>query len=193
MIGGREKSLKTSIALDAAVSAATGTKWLAQFDSVKAASVIYFLGEGGLVFARDTIHRIAQSKELNFRDIDKLVICDQVPSLGSQEELREAAAVIRDRQAGIVFIDPFYLAMGSEAAQAANVFAMGGLLQRLLRTCQVDGATPILVHHFRKSQQAGAVPDLADLSQAGVAEFAGQWVLLGRQVPTMQNARGSMN
>jgi len=40
-----------------------------------------------------------------------------------------------------------------------------------------------VAHHFRKSKPIGEPCDLADLSQAGCAEFAGQWTLLNRSEP----------
>jgi hypothetical protein len=60
---------------------------------------------------------------------------------------------------------------------------MGAMLQNMLRACREAGATPIVIHHFGKSKPVGETPDLADLSQSGCAEFAGQWLLINRQRP----------
>jgi hypothetical protein len=183
VFGGREKSLKTMIAIDCAVSVATGTKWLGFFEPVQSLRSIYFCGEGGLTFVRDAVRRIAVSKGKNIGDLTGFSLCDEVPNLSSEKDLREVAAVIRDQEALLVFFDPLYLMMADQAGQATNVFAMGGLFQRLLRACRDVGATPIVIHHFRKNSVLGGEPDLADLAQAGCAEFAGQWLLIQRQTP----------
>ena len=47
--------------------------------------------------------------------------------------------------------------------------------------CAAAGATLVLVHHTTKASNAKAgATTLADLSFAGVAEFARQWMLVGR-------------
>lgn len=180
VIGARQKSLKTLIALDAAVSMAAGVPWLGHFDCDQPARVVYFCGEGGLVFARDALQRICRSKELDLADVYSLAVCDAVPNLATEGEVVEALAACRDHEADVAFFDPLYLMMGDAAAMASNVYGMGTLFQRLLRACHEQGVTPILLHHFRKGFD-GAEPELTDLSQAGCAEFAGQWLLINRQ------------
>lgn len=189
VLGARQKSLKSSIALDAAVSMAAGTPWLGRFECVRPARGVYFAGEGGLVFARDCLRRICESKQLDFADVDGLRICDAVPSLTNVREVGEVMAVVRDHGAEIAFFDPLYLMLGDGAALASNVFAMGHVFQQLLRACDDEGVTPFLLHHFRKSTD-GAAPELSDLSQSGCSEFAGQWVLINRQRPYDEDSPG---
>lgn len=183
VIGARQKSLKSLIALDCALSMATRTPWLGHFACVRSARCSYFCGEGGLIFAKDGLRRICNAKHLDFKDVHGLQICDAVPSLTNEVEVREALAVVRDHKATFAFFDPLYLMVADQAAQASNVFAMGSLFQRLLRACQDEGVTPVVIHHFRKGQADGQEPDLTDLAQAGCAEFAGQWILINRQRP----------
>lgn len=150
---------------------------------MRAASAVYFVGEGGLTFARDAAARIAASKGLDYRNIDGLYLCPDVPNLDNAKEVGEAAAILRDCKADFAFFDPLYLMMAEQAQKASNVYAMGAMLQNMLRACRSTGATPILVHHFGKSKPVGEVPDLSDLSQSGCGEFAGQWLLINRQRP----------
>jgi hypothetical protein len=183
VIGGREKTLKTQIALDCGVSMATYTPWLGRFEPVRAARLVYFTGEGGLTFLRESLRRIAASKGLTLRQVPGFSIVDAVPNLNSDRDMRAVTEILRDCEAEFGFFDPLYLMMADKAASASNVFAMGFMLQRMLDACREAGATPIVLHHFRKSQTIGESPDLSDLSQSGCAEFAGQWLLANRQRP----------
>ena len=182
--GGMFKTLKTTTMLDLHVSMEDiGRRWLGHFPCIRKARSVYFSGEGGLVFARESLRRICHSKEIDLRDVDGFFICDRVPSLDNAGSLKTVADVLKDHGAEFATFDPFYLMLGAAADSASNVYAMGAMLGSLLRTCQDVGVTPIILHHFKRSGPIGQAPDLADLSQAGCAEFAGQWWLIGRQRP----------
>ena len=182
--GGMFKTLKTTTMLDLHVSMEDiGRRWLGHFPCIRKARSVYFSGEGGLVFARESLRRICHSKEIDLRDVDGFFICDRVPSLDNAGSLKTVADVLKDHGAEFATFDPFYLMLGAAADSASNVYAMGAMLGSLLRTCQDVGVTPIILHHFKRSGPIGQAPNLADLSQAGCAEFAGQWWLIGRQRP----------
>ncbi|MBP89018.1 MAG: hypothetical protein CMJ64_20275 [Planctomycetaceae bacterium] len=63
---------------------------------------------------------------------------------------------------------------------ASQVFDMGPLLLRLSEFGQQTETTVILCHHFRKNGERYAMPELEELSQAGFAEWARQWLLISR-------------
>ncbi len=86
VIGGREKTLKTSVALDCGISMASHTPWLGYFEPARAARSVYFAGEGGLTFLRDATRRIAASKGLSPADVRGFYVCGEVPSLDSDRE-----------------------------------------------------------------------------------------------------------
>lgn len=190
IIGGREKTLKTQISLDCAISMATATPWLGHFPCVRAARCVYFAGEGGLVFIRESAKRIADSKGFRLEDIPGMFVCDEVPALTDESEMHAISLILRDFEAEFAFFDPLYLMMASDFASASNVYAMGAMLRRMLKACKDAGATPIICHHFRKTTETWDAPDLSDLSQAGCAEFAGQWLLLNRQSPYDEESPG---
>lgn len=185
IIGGRSKVLKTSIAVDLAISLGSGTPFLGRFDSQKAA-VGFWSGESGAATIRETAKRIAKSKD----DALELAGCDvawcfDLPRLCRQDHIDAMGQVIRDQGLKVAILDPLYLALldGQTANQASNVYAMGCLLQGLTRLGQDTACTMILLHHFRK----GGQPDdenpaaLEELAQSGVAEWARQWILLQRR------------
>ena len=185
--GGTFKVLKTSLALEQGLSMGIGpsTKWLDHFAVVRKAVSVYFAGEGGLVPLRDTLRRQAEHKGVALREVDGFFLCDEVPRLDSDADMQAATAILRERKAEFAYFDPCYLMMGAQAANASNVYAMGTMLGRMLRACREAGATPVILHHFNRAKGTAQndAPDLADLSQAGCAEIAGQWGLLGRAKP----------
>ena len=185
--GGTFKVLKTSFALEQALSMAIGpgAHWLDHFAVLRKATSVYFAGEGGLVPIRDTLRRQCDHKGVLLRDVEALFLCDDVPRLDSTADVERAAAILRERKADFAYFDPAYLMMGAQAANASNVYAMGAMLGRMLQACREAGATPKILHHFNRAKGTAPndAPDLADLSQAGCAEIAGQWGLIGRTKP----------
>ena len=185
--GGTFKVLKTSLALEQGLSMAIGpgAKWLDHFAVLRKATSVYFAGEGGLVPIRDTLRRQCDHKGVALRDVDGFYLCDDVPRLDSTADMERAAAILRERKADFSYFDPAYLMMGAQAANASNVYAMGAMLGRMLQACREAGATPKILHHFNRAKGTAPndAPDLADLSQAGCAEIAGQWGLIGRTRP----------
>jgi hypothetical protein len=83
-------------------------------------------------------------------------------------------------EADLIFIDPAYLALQTE--REGSIFSQGPLLQRVNEAILDEGATPVLLHHTKRSVADPHAPgELADLSWAGFAEFAGTWWLLSRR------------
>jgi hypothetical protein len=102
------------------------------------------------------------------------------------KHLKELARVIRENKLQVVIIDPLYLCLIAGSAgrriDPANLFDMGPLLLSVTETCLAEGATPVLVHHFKKGRESPYdTPELEDLAFAGIQEFARQWVLIGRR------------
>ena len=87
-----------------------------------------------------------------------------------------------------VFIDPAYLCLldANTASKAGNVFVMGAALQPLTEVGQATGCLVGLVHHFGKWTDSNnfTLAELGELSQAGMAEWPRQWLLLSRRAPT---------
>jgi replicative DNA helicase len=185
IVGGRSKVLKTSIAVDLAISLGSGTPFLGRFEAERV-GVGFWSGESGAATIRETAKRIAQSKGVNLADVD-VSWCFELPRLSALDHLDYLAETIRAEGLRVVILDPLYLALLSPetASGASNVFLMGSMLQGLTRLGQQTGCTIILLHHFRK----GGQPDdenpagLEELAQSGVAEWARQWLLLQRRTP----------
>jgi len=85
-----------------------------------------------------------------------------------------------------VIFDPLYLSMfdSNEGDSASNLFKVGARLRPVARACIDAGATPLFVHHNTKANAKNyEPPELEDMAWAGFAEFARQWLLIGRREP----------
>ena len=181
LIGGPHKSLKTSLALDLAVSLATGTRFLNTFAVPKSCTVAVFSGESGRQVINETVQRICRAKGRNPAECD--VLCGfTLPRLGSAADRNELRHLVRDNGIGVVIVDPLYLCMGGDRPVAAsNLYEVGPVLAQFADASRRAGATPVFVHHTVKATSAKRTTvGLSDLAFAGVAEFARQWLLVGR-------------
>ncbi|MBA4017300.1 MAG: hypothetical protein C0483_09015 [Pirellula sp.] len=180
VIGGPRKTLKTSLSVDLAVSIASGQPFLGKFRVPKALPVGVVSGESGGATIKSILRRVCESKEIKQPGDLPISFMLDLPSLGTEGELDSVCDQVRDLGLKVVILDPLYLFLTSSGnTNTANLYEVGPVLKRLCQSVLEAGATPILVHHFRKSGSSGSKPpDLDDLSGAGVAEFARQWLLL---------------
>ena len=186
VVGGHSKTLKTSTIVDLAVSLATGTPFLGTFQAQKK-RVAVWSGESGPASLRRLAIRIADARGVDLQDAS-LLWSFSLPKLSADDDLRWLGKVITDNKLEVVIIDPLYLSLldAESAGMAGNVFAMGAKLIPLSEIGQRTGCTIIVLHHFRKGGQADREAEPAGLemlAQAGVAEWARQWILLQRRSP----------
>ena len=185
VVGGRSKTLKTSIVSDAVVSLGSGSPFLGKFAAQKA-NVGFWSGESGAVVVRETAVRQAAARGVNLADCSISWGFD-LPKLSQKSHLDALADVIGKHKLQVVVVDPLYLSLLSAdaAGRSSDLFFMGTVLQPLAELGQDTGCTFILLHHFRKNSQADDTEPagLEELAQSGVAEWARQWILLQRRSP----------
>jgi hypothetical protein len=180
VIGARKKSLKTTLLSSLVVSLVTGYPWLGRFKIPQKFKVLFVTGEATKRAAIRKVRRAADALNLRAEDLSGLRIeAVNFPKFPRAEDLAAIAADIELHSIDIVVIDPLYRGMDA-SINAQNIFAMGDALGKFMDAC--SPASVILSHHVKKSAQfdKSELPDLDDLSQAGVAEFAGNYMLIGR-------------
>jgi hypothetical protein len=184
IIGGPQKALKTSLAVDLAVSLDTATPFLGAFDVYRRVRVAVLSGESGPHALQQTARRVCAVRGLRLEDLGVLWQFS-LPQMGHPEHRLELGAGLKDLEVEVVIIDPLYLCLlGGSDAKAENLYHMGPLLLAVAQSCLDAGATPFLVHHATKpAGRSGEPLQLADLAFSGIAEFARQWVLIGRREP----------
>ena len=185
IVGGRHKTLKTSILAELAVSLASGRKLLDTFAVKRACRVGVVSCESGLGVLQETLRRICSNKELVLRDLDHLILSNTIPRLDDPAWISALSEFCTDNELEVLILDPAYLMMSG--TDAGNLFAMGERLAGLNKLTTDTGVTVILAHHLKRAngQHAPryAPPEMEELAWAGFAEFARQWLLLGRRGP----------
>lgn len=187
VVGAPKKSMKTTTMVDLAVSMAAGLPFLGEFPVDERLPVLMISGESGGFVIQETLRRVCDAKQISPESLDGyLFIGDELPQLGMQADLDELSGFIVDNGIKVVIVDPLYLCLlqGSPGKRLdpSNLFDVGPLLLAVSRACLDAGATPVLVHHFRKSgADPNDLPELEELAYAGIQEFARQWILLKRR------------
>jgi len=185
VIGGPQKVLKTSLAVDLAVSLASGTAWLGEFACPPRKRVTVLSGESGPWALQAIARRVCEAKGIDLAGLG-VSLCWQftLPQLALPDQLDALRAGLERDRAEVSIFDPLYLCLlaGADGPRAENLYDTGPLLLRVAQTCLNAGATPILLHHCTKPSARKLEPlDLADLAFSGVGEFARQWVLISRR------------
>src|SRR4051794_11455294 len=110
VLGGPPKCLKTSIALDLAVSLAFRIPFLGRFTTGSPERVLVLSGESGEATLQETACRVARAKGVALGGSD-LLWNFELPRLGDADSVAEAAAYVREERVGVVIIDPVYLCL----------------------------------------------------------------------------------
>ena len=181
IIGGGFKAMKTTLAIDLALALATVGCFLGKFRVSRRCRVALFSGESGLPVIQESARRIADAAGWNLSAVEGLFFSEALPQLANARHIGAVERFVEANEIDVVILDPLYLSL-TTGGNEASLYAMGALLRPLADLCATTGTTPIVVHHLRKNRvDPHAVPELGDLAFSGIAEFARQWLLLGRR------------
>lgn len=182
IVAGPKKALKTSILIALAIALAMGLPFLGCFTVTRPCKVLILSGESGMATMQETARRICASMGISLADCDNLLWSDWLPRFDNPNHLDSLEQTLQQTQCEVLIVDPAYLCM--PGTDASNLFIQGTLLQRISEMCQRQGVGLILAHHTRKQGKGNAnyePPELDDMAWAGFAEFARQWLLIGRR------------
>ena len=180
VMAGPPKTLKTSIAIDMAISLASATPFLGTFEVPRRVKTAVVSGESGKATTQETVKRQLRSRCVDDSFHGWLEFCFDLPRFTDLANMMEFARTLKAKKAEVVFIDPVYLSMGGEVDHA-NMFQMGAAFKVVADVLLKVGVTPILIHHSTKGLKPGKAMQLADMAYSGLAEFARQFILINRQ------------
>lgn len=147
IVGGEPKCCKSFLALDVAVSVASGTPCLRRFAVSRRGPVLLYAAEDALDVVRRRLAGIAEAAGTCFRSLDVHVITAPSVRLDARRDrdrLRETVAALEPR---ILILDPFVRLHRIDENAAAEVAPLLAYLRELQREHQV---AVMLVHHARK-------------------------------------------
>jgi len=151
ILGGEPKCCKSFLALDMAVSVASGAACLRRFPVLHTAPVLLFPAEDSLVVVRQRLEGICAAAHTRLDALPIYVITAARVLLDlpqDREQLRETVAAINP---ALLILDPFIRLHRSDENASKEVAPLLGYLRQLQRELHV---AVLLVHHVRKGSAA---------------------------------------
>ncbi len=185
VIAGPPKSLKTSLMVDMAIALAIGGCFLGRFHVARAYRVLVMSGESGLETLQETARKICAvaGKDIFLTDLENLFWERKLPRLDDQSDLAALRELLHTTGMEVLICDPLYLMIPGD--DAGNLFKQGRYLRAIGEVCEQLGVTLVMLHHTGKRAGGAATgfepPELADMAWSGPAEWARQWLLIGRR------------
>lgn len=183
IVAARSKSMKTTTAIDLAISVASATPFLGKFNVKTPRRVAFVSGESGEKTIQETSNRICASKGKSLASLN-IKWGFNLPRLSVGCDLLEFRDLLVENSIQLVILDPLYLCLLDEqsANQASNLLGMGPRLNKLTELLQGTDCTIVCIHHARKNTLNPYAPlELEDMAMAGFAEWARQWILWSRR------------
>src|SRR5512137_2518209 len=151
ILGGEPKCCKSFLALDVAVSVASGAACLRQFPVRRSGPVLLFPAEDSLAVVRQRLEGIAAAAQVPFATLPVQVIT--APSLRldtptDRSRLTDTVAQLRPR---LLILDPLIRLHRVDENDATQIAALLSYLRQLQRQFQM---AVLLVHHARKDSHA---------------------------------------
>lgn len=147
ILGGEPKCCKSFLALDMAVSVASGTACLRRFRVLRKAPVLLFPAEDSMTVVRQRLEGICAAAHTRLELLPIYVITASRLLLDQpqdREQLRQTVAAINP---ALLILDPFIRLHQSDENASKEVAPLLGYLRQLQRELHV---AVLLVHHVRK-------------------------------------------
>jgi hypothetical protein len=165
VLGGAPKCCKSWLALDLAVSVATGTPCLGAFDVDDPGPVLLYMAEDAAPVVKARLAGICRARSVELATVPIHVITIPVLRLDRGRDQARLRAAVHRLSPRLLVLDPFVRLHRIDENDAGEVSALLGYLRTLQR--QHDVAV-LVVHHARKN--AGTGPQ-AGLSLRGSGDF----------------------
>jgi hypothetical protein len=151
ILGGEPKCYKSFLALDVAVSVASGTACLRQFPVRRTGKVLLFPAEDSLAIVRQRLEGIATMAQVDFPSLPVEVITAPSLRLDTATDRQRLADTIQKLQPILLVLDPLIRLHRIDENDASQVAALLSYLRELQRRF---GLAILLVHHARKDSHS---------------------------------------
>jgi hypothetical protein len=148
VIGGAPKCSKTWLALDMALSVATGTPCLNRYAVPEAGPVLVYLAEDALPVVRERVAGMARQRGLDLDTIPIHVITASVLRLDREPHRTQLLETARELRPRLLLLDPLVRLHGIDENNAGEVAQLLAYFRALQRELDVS---VVLVHHSRKN------------------------------------------
>jgi RecA-family ATPase len=131
IVGGEPKCCKSFLALDLAVSVASGAPCLRHFQARQRGPVLLFAAEDPLHVVRRRLGAIAIAAEVDFDKLDIHVITAPSLRLDIEEDRRRLQATVEALKPRLLVLDPFVRLHRADENIVADVAPLLGYLRQL--------------------------------------------------------------
>jgi len=151
ILGGEPKCCKSFLALDMAVSVASGAACLRQFPVRRQGSVLLFPAEDSLAIVRQRLEGIAAAAQVPFDSLGVEVITAPSLRLDLPMDQERLSHTVQARRPILLILDPLIRLHRVDENDATQIAALLSYLRQLQRQFQL---AVVLVHHARKDAHA---------------------------------------
>jgi hypothetical protein len=150
IVGGEPKCCKSFLALDLAVSVASGAPCLRQFPPRHTGPVLLFPAEDALGVVRQRLAGICAAADVDFPTLAVDVITAPSLRLDLEADRQRLEQALAQRRPRLLVLDPLIRLHRIDENDASQVASLLSFLRQLQRRYQV---AVVLVHHARKDAQ----------------------------------------
>lgn len=150
IVGGQPKSFKTFLALDLAVSVASGTPCLRRFPVSRPGRVVLYAAEDSLDIVRRRLEGICAAAGVKLAELDILVITEPSVRLDIEAVRRRLDETVAKLLPRLLVLDPFVRLHRIDENASGEVAPLLAYLRELQRRYAV---AVLLVHHAKKGAE----------------------------------------
>lgn len=147
ILGGEPKCCKSFMALDVAVSVASGASCLRQFPARRTGKVLLFPAEDSLAVVRQRLEGIAAAANVSFQSLPVEVITAPSLRLDTPIDRERLSNTVESLRPILLILDPLIRLHRVDENDATQIAGLLSFLRELQRKFQL---AVILVHHARK-------------------------------------------
>jgi hypothetical protein len=151
ILGGEPKCCKSFLALDVAVSVASGAACLRQFPVRRSGPVLLFPAEDSLAVVRQRLEGIASAAQVPFASLPVQVITAPSLRLDTPADRLRLSETIQQLRPILLILDPLIRLHRVDENDATQIAALLSYLRELQRQFQL---AVMLVHHARKDSHS---------------------------------------
>jgi hypothetical protein len=151
ILGGEPKCCKSFLALDVAVSVASGAACLRQFPVRRTGKVLLFPAEDSLAIVRQRLEGIAGAAQVDFQSLPVEVITAPSLRLDTPSDRQRLTQSVQALQPILLILDPLIRLHRVDENDATQIATLLSYLRELQRQF---GLAVLLVHHARKDSHS---------------------------------------
>ena len=152
ILGGEPKCCKSFLALDVALSVASGAACLRQFPVRRTGKVLIFPAEDSLPVVRQRLQGIACAAQVEFESLPVQVITAHSLRLDTSTDRQRLTQTVQELQPILLILDPLIRLHRVDENDASQMGALLSFLRELQRKFNL---AVMLVHHARKDSNSG--------------------------------------